>query len=354
MGAAALRPPVVARQDRGVDTRPGGTAPDDPDHPHAVADPRAPLDAAALRARLLRPAGPLARLDVVDRTGSTHADLVAAARGDRAAGAGRPVGGGGPAGLPALLVAEHQVAGRGRAGRTWTVPPRAALTASVLLQPRVPPARLGWLPLLAGLAVVRALGRTGLPAGVARLKWPNDVLLAVGDRPAAGWGTDRKVAGVLAEVVPAGTRVVVGIGLNVSQTADELPVPTATSLALAAAATGVPTPGRGEVLVALVEELVDVVARWEEADGDAVAAGLAAACADVSATIGRRVRAELAGGAGDVVGTAVGLDPDGALVVRTDDARHVVVAAGDVHHLRPATGPDGPVAAPAPGPDAGV
>ena len=101
-----------------------------------------------------------------------------------------------------MLAAEQQRAGRGRLGRTWTSPPRAALTFSVLLRPAaVPRARLGWLPLLAGVAVAAAVrATTGLDA---QLKWPNDVLVGTAE-----------LAGILAEA--PGEAVVVGIGLNVS------------------------------------------------------------------------------------------------------------------------------------------
>ncbi|WP_418277552.1 biotin--[acetyl-CoA-carboxylase] ligase [Isoptericola jiangsuensis] len=279
---------------------------------------RAPLDVAALRRRLLAPAGPLARLDVVDETGSTNADLRAAA-------------GSWPA--PALLVAEHQSAGRGRAGRAWQTPPGAALAASFLLAPRVPPTALGWVPLLTGLAVVRALARHGITAWV---KWPNDVLLA-DDVPLDGFGAFRKVAGILAEVVPGagptGTaRVVVGVGLNVDQTADELPVPTATSLALTGGLAG-DGPERSALLVTLVEEVTRLVADLESAGGDARAVGISAAYATASCTVGATVRAELAGGSAVVVGQAVRVADDGALVLATP-AGERVVTAGDVHHLR--------------------
>ena len=90
--------------------------------------------------------------------------------------------------------------------------PGASLTFSVLLRPAtVPPGRRGWLPLLAGVAVVSAVRAV---AGVdAVLKWPNDVL--------AG---DRKLAGILAEQAPDGSAVVIGIGLNVATPAEALPV----------------------------------------------------------------------------------------------------------------------------------
>lgn len=133
---------------------------------------------------------------------------------------------------PGLVVlADHQSAGRGRMSRAWESPPGASLllTATVPL----PAVGAGWLPLLTGLAVQRAVrGVCGLEAV---LKWPNDVLLPAED--------DRKVCGILCEVGGAtdsarGAVVAIGIGLNVAQGRDDLPVPTATSLALARSAMG--------------------------------------------------------------------------------------------------------------------
>ncbi|MFD2796791.1 biotin--[acetyl-CoA-carboxylase] ligase [Promicromonospora vindobonensis] len=263
-----------------------------------------------------------ARVEVVETSPSTNAELAAAVRSDPAAW---------PA--PAALIAEHQTAGKGRAGRSWEMPARAGLTVSVLLRPRVPAEALGWLPLLAGLAVVRAVSDGGVPAAV---KWPNDVLLPAVDT-VAGLGSYRKVAGILSEVVPeapaagrAAPAVVLGIGLNVSQSAAELPVPTATSLALA----GHPRPDRTDVLVRLLGEVHAVVRRWEQAGGDVGAAGLLDEYTAVSSTLGTRVRAELAGGAGELEGVAVGLDESGALVVRLESGEERTVTAGDVWHLR--------------------
>lgn len=264
-----------------------------------------------------------ARVEVVETSPSTNAELVTAVRAD-------------PAGWPApsALVAEHQTAGKGRAGRSWETPARAGLTVSVLLRPQVPAEALGWLPLLAGLAVVRTVSDGGVTAAV---KWPNDVLLPAVDT-IAGLGLYRKVAGILAQVVPeaqgipgpGAPAVVLGIGLNVSQSAEELPVPTATSLTLA----GYPRPDRTDVLVRLLGEVHAVVRRWEKAGGDAAAAGLLEEYTAVSATLGTRVRAELAGGAGTLAGEAVGLDRAGALVVRTESGDERTVTAGDIWHLR--------------------
>ncbi|MFD6691149.1 biotin--[acetyl-CoA-carboxylase] ligase, partial [Streptomyces bacillaris] len=106
---------------------------------------RPPLGAAALRSALIRPGGPWTRLRVVEVTGSTNADLAAAAKaGDAAPGE--------------ILIAEEQTSGRGRLGRGWSAPPRSGLFFSVLLapEPEVPTERLPWLPLLAGVAAASA------------------------------------------------------------------------------------------------------------------------------------------------------------------------------------------------------
>jgi len=279
--------------------------------------PRPALRAEFLRELLVTPAGPLARLEVVTESESTNGALASAVATDPAAW---------PA--PALLVAEHQPRGRGRLGRSWTTPPRAALLGSLLLRPDVPRTALSWLPLLAGLATARALRAT---AGVdAVVKWPNDVLVPdPSATPAGAPPVLRKVAGILAEVLPDGG-VVLGVGINVSQARDELPVPTATSLALVGAA----TTDREVLLVALHEAFGEVLARWQDADGDTHAAGLDADCAEISATVGTRVRVERVAG-DDVVGLAVGLAPDGGLVLRHDDGTTSVHRSGDVHHLRP-------------------
>ena len=156
---------------------------------------RKPLDAAALRRAALRPGGLWRDVEVAARTGSTNADLLARAlRGE-------------PEGV--VLAAEEQSAGRGRMGRSWVSPPRAALTFSMLVRPAaVPPARRGWLPLLTGVAVAEAV--TSVTGVRAKLKWPNDVLAG----PA-------KLGGILAEA--SGDAVVVGVGLNVSAGQGELP-----------------------------------------------------------------------------------------------------------------------------------
>jgi BirA family biotin operon repressor/biotin-[acetyl-CoA-carboxylase] ligase len=254
-----------------------------------TADPsgRPPLDASRLTDH---------QVEVVEEAGSTNV-LVA----ERAQA-------GGPEGL--VILAEHQTAGRGRLDRTWETPPRSALTFSVLLRPTVPGASWPWLPLLAGYEVSKALRAAGFEASV---KWPNDVLLA-----------DRKVAGILVERVetPSGPAAIIGIGLNVGMTADELPVPEATSLAVEGAA-----PDRTELLGLLLDTLWEGYVVWQEG-GEAAAGHLAASYAAACSTIGRRVRVDLPSGE-PLTGTATGIDPSGRLVVDG-----TAVSAGDVVHVR--------------------
>jgi BirA family transcriptional regulator, biotin operon repressor / biotin---[acetyl-CoA-carboxylase] ligase len=274
---------------------------------------RPPLRTEALRRALVGPSGPWTSLEVLPATGSTNADLAARAR------AGTALAG-------AVLTTDDQQQGRGRRERTWTTPPRSALAVSVLLQPSdVARAAWTWLPLVVGVGVVDALVRvTGLDA---RLKWPNDVLV-----------TDRKLCGVLAEVVetPTGAAVVVGVGVNVSQRVEELAVPTATSLALAGAA----TTDRDTVLRAVLRAVGARYDAWLAAAGEPRRSGVGAAYRERCSTIGRDVRVELPGDQ-VLVGAAEGVDDDGRLLVRARDGEVRALAAGDVVHVRPAVPPGG-------------
>jgi BirA family biotin operon repressor/biotin-[acetyl-CoA-carboxylase] ligase len=253
---------------------------------------RPPLVPDAVRASL---AGIVGRVEVLPRCPSTSTALADAVRAEPREWGDRSV-----------LVTDHQVAGRGRAGRTWTTPQGAALTFSVLLRPAVATERWGWLPLLGGLAVVRAVRDAGVPAAV---KWPNDVLVPA-PTVEPGWGAHRKVAGLLGDLlpdVPGGPALVLGIGINVDQQQAELPVASATSLALAGLAVD-----RTALLRSVLAHLVALDDAWRQADGDAP--DLAAACAAACATLGQDVVASLPGGE-ERSGRAVGLGPDGALVL---------------------------------------
>ena len=269
---------------------------------------------------MVRPGGLWRTVEVAAVTGSTNADLLArAARGD-------PEG--------AVLAAEQQSAGRGRLGRTWVSPPRAALTFSVLLRPAaVPRARLGWLPLLAGVAVADAV--RVVAAVDAQLKWPNDVVASQGNTLAGESGgvvPPRKVGGILAE--SAGDAVVVGIGVNVSTGSAELPPPgpgalAATSLRLEGAA----SLDRARLLAEILAGLERRYQAWCQVFGDAERSGLRAEYTALCATLGRRVRVELPGGR-RLDGLAAALDADGRLLLSVPPDADLPVAAGDIVHLR--------------------
>ncbi|TQM82746.1 BirA family biotin operon repressor/biotin-[acetyl-CoA-carboxylase] ligase [Saccharothrix saharensis] len=258
------------------------------------------LDAAALRSAL---SGRYATVDVVAETGSTNADLRAAAsRGahDRT-----------------VLVAERQTAGQGRRGRGWTSP-AGGVYLSVLFRPTgVPPARLPWLTLLAGVALVRTARGVGVEAS---LKWPNDLLVG-----------DAKAAGVLAEIIAGeGHAVVLGIGLNVA----ELPAdvePGAGGLVPTSLEDHAGPLDRTEVAVALLRELAALEEQWRRAGGDEPS--LREEYRRHCVTLGRPVRVELARGEA-LLGTATYLETDGTLVVRDDAGADHSVSAGDVVHLR--------------------
>jgi len=223
-----------------------------------------------------------------------------------------------------VVVADHQTAGRGRLGRTWTAPPGSSLLMSVLLRPTLPPARLHLVT--AAMALAAGDACEALSGVRPALKWPNDLIirdLVIGEA---------KLAGVLAEAeLPA---VVVGLGLNVgwppsgsqNDTRDmSFRLPEAGpggAVALSDVA------GRSIDASALLERLLvglgALVADW-----DAVSTRYRDACA----TVGRRVRVTLAGGGEAFTGTAVEVTEEGCLCVNTGGGVRVISAA-DVVHLR--------------------
>jgi BirA family biotin operon repressor/biotin-[acetyl-CoA-carboxylase] ligase len=260
--------------------------------------PRPPLDLD----RLVGPAG--WRVEVEEATASTNAAVAERARTGEGPGL--------------VLVTEHQTAGRGRLDRVWETPARSSLTFSVLLRPDVPAHSWSWIPLLTGYAVQAALADR-LPD--IALKWPNDVLVDGGDT-----GAGRKVAGILVERIEtdSGPMAVVGVGINVDQTLDELPIALATSVALE---TGEPVERTG-LLGQVLGSLHGLQGLLDDTES------LRRAYADVCVTLGRTVDVHLPGG--DVRrGEALDIDATGALVVGTDDGA-LTVAAGDVVHVRPA------------------
>lgn len=268
---------------------------------------RPPLDVAGVRRDLVGPTRALHRLDLVESTGSTNADLLA-----RHAG-GEDIDG-------TVLVAEHQSAGRGRQGRRWSTPPRSQIALSVGLNAGAnPPAAWGWVPLLTGVAVADAVqATTGIEAG---LKWPNDILVGEG-----------KLGGILTEVASPAPVIVVGVGLNVTLTAGELDDPAPGLPPTSLLMLGSTMLDRSALLGSILAELSARIDRWRSAGGPDQ--GLIADYRARSVTLGGQVRAILPGNR-DVVGTAVDIDELGHLHIDTG-AQTIAVSAGDITHLRAA------------------
>jgi BirA family biotin operon repressor/biotin-[acetyl-CoA-carboxylase] ligase len=270
--------------------------------PVTALPPRTPLDLTALQTA----AGPPWNVRLYEEAESTNA--VAAEAPER----------------NLVVVAGHQTAGRGRLGREWVTPAGAALTLSAVVDPVVDDEWWPLVPLVAGYAVARVVGGS--------LKWPNDVLLG-----------QQKVCGVLLERVRVlahgGEKplAVVGIGINVDQTEDELPVPTATSLALSGVLVD-RTELFGQVLRSLRRQLGLMTS-----SPDAFVGSYRALCD----TLDRDVRVDLPDGS-VLEGRATDIDAHGRLVVSPlthqgfDEGpavpgrvAGVAVAAGDVVHVRP-------------------
>ncbi|OFK60502.1 MULTISPECIES: biotin--[acetyl-CoA-carboxylase] ligase [unclassified Corynebacterium] len=280
--------------------------------------------------------GDFAVIDYTESTGSTNTDLMQAEK----------VADG------TVLLANEQVAGKGRLGRQWASPAGAQLIFSVLILPDSLD-HLGTLPLAAGLAVTDSVEK-------AVLKWPNDVQI-----------DGKKLCGILAEAGPVGeafksapktevskaeinkaevnkaeinkaevnkaeinkaevapktqsanppsARVVVGMGINVTLTREELPIEAATSLALEGLETD-----RTQLAVTVLKNLRRRITQWEQQDPQ-----LMADYRKVCSSIGQEVRLEAP--TGDVIGTVEGVADDGRINVGGE-----YYSAGDVIHLRPA------------------
>ena len=232
------------------------------------------------------------QVELLPQVGSTNDELALRA----AAGAG-----------PGLVLATtNQTAGHGRRGRSWESPAGTGLALSALVP--MPAEHRELVPLAAGLAAASVVNHCGVAASV---KWPNDVLVD---------SDGRKVAGVLCRALE--TTVVVGIGINVTMTVDQLPTDQATALSLA----GVRIDAKElvEPLLGALRERVELLLAGRSAD-------LLREYRRICSTLGAFVRVELS--TGTLLGRAVDVDDDGCLLVDDGDVVHTVTA-GDVVHVR--------------------
>ena len=257
------------------------------------------------------------RIDFVETTGSTNADLISTGTN-----------------LPdfTVLVADFQSAGKGRSGRDWVAPPLSSLFVSVLLKPTEFGAdKFSWMPLLAGLAMSETVSHflagnpdqasetAGATPKSVGLKWPNDVLV-----------NDKKISGVLSELLPDLSGVVIGAGLNISQAPVDLPIEAATSLHIETQQKF----SRNDVLRVYLENLSGLYAALKAAAGDPIASGLKGKVDQRCITIGREVRVILPGNQ-ELFGRAVAIDDTGRLLVQPSNGQELfAVSAGDIVHLR--------------------
>ncbi len=247
------------------------------------------LSAALDQAEINRLITPYWRVSVVELTSTTQGDLVQRVRD-------------GNAQVGDVITAEYQSAGRGRLDRTFEAPKGSALLFSFYIEPKRNRDDWGWIPLIAGYSVAKTLH-----AFDATVKWPNDILI-----------NNKKVSGLIAEVV--GDGVVIGIGVNVGMSEDQLPVETATSLLIEG---GVDLT-RDEILCEVLEEFEEHFVQWDQGIDE-----VQPLYKHLSATLGKEVRVEYPGGATHLA-VAESISDIGALIL--DDGTHVQSA--DVIHLR--------------------
>jgi BirA family biotin operon repressor/biotin-[acetyl-CoA-carboxylase] ligase len=229
---------------------------------------------------------------VVEVTGSTQDDLYQLASS-------------GTAIAKTILASEYQSSGRGRLDRTFEAAPHSALTFSIYIEPKVAIEEWSFLTLLAGLSLHEAL-HTLDPQTSVGIKWPNDLLI-----------NEKKFVGMIAQATKKG--VVLGIGINVGMTAEELPVESATSLAIAEFS----ELDRNLILAAFINHFEINLEMWENDKS------FLAQYRSASVTLGSEVEVTLPGG--EVIRSkAVNISDTGALLLENGSE----VTVGDVVHLR--------------------
>jgi BirA family biotin operon repressor/biotin-[acetyl-CoA-carboxylase] ligase len=220
----------------------------------------------------------------------------------------------------ALVVADGQSAGVGRRGRPWHSARGLGIWASLVLRPPVGPREGGLISAWAALAVLRGLESGGWGGVGAGIKWPNDLLV-----------DDRKLCGILVDAKSAGEELkyaVLGLGLNVNHDRGDYP-PDIAGTAVSLKMVGEKTGDRATLLGLIAREMERAYPDLLTEDGRK---SVASEAQDASVLIGRRVT--VAGPGGAAAGTALRIDPDGALVIVTGPGREERILAGDVEIVR--------------------
>ncbi|HJT29769.1 MAG TPA: biotin--[acetyl-CoA-carboxylase] ligase [Pyrinomonadaceae bacterium] len=213
-----------------------------------------------------------------------------------------------------VILADEQTAGRGRLQRAWSSPKGAGLYLSILLRPTIPHNLWPLITFMAALAVGDALREA---AGVQTdIKWPNDLLSG-----------ERKICGILAESIdtPLGRAVILGIGINL--TANAYPPELATVATSISEATGM-EPDREQILAAVL----DTLSRWYPrlAEPEQIVDAWSNRSSFASGKL-----VQVSNGDDVWQGTTCGVEPDGALRLRTSSGEIKLVRAGDVYRIRP-------------------
>lgn len=209
-----------------------------------------------------------------------------------------------------MVIADRQTHGRGRHGRSWHSEPGTGLYLSTLLKPSLPPESLALITLMAGVATISAIHQQASVA--ARLKWPNDILL-----------NSKKIAGILCEYLPdCSPAVIIGIGINLNQThfPEEIQ-DIATSLKLE---TG-KTVNRTDIILSLLENLDREYGEFLQGKQE----NLIQKWTERSDIFGKTVTVFQKGKS--LTGTAVGLTPEGKLVLQNSDGETLILDSGEVN-----------------------
>lgn len=208
-----------------------------------------------------------------------------------------------------VVIADEQTNGRGRLDRSWSTPAGSGIAMTVGVHTATYPYELSVVPLISGVAVIRALRSFDIPV---ELKWPNDIVFTKNADPIP---SVRKLGGILVQLIQ--DKLIIGIGLNVDLTTDELPVPTATSLLIEGFVVS-----REKLIIQILEELTNLKIENEE-----WLVEYTAACS----TLGRNIRVLNSNGT-EIIGKAISISESGALMVKNlENIYHVTV--GDIEHL---------------------
>jgi len=204
-----------------------------------------------------------------------------------------------------VIAAEFQSAGRGRMDRTFEAEKSTALLFSFYIEPTISREKWSFIPLLIGLTVAETLDKS-CETDIYKTKWPNDIVVG-----------DKKISGTIAEI--SGSGIIIGVGINITMAAEQLPVPTASSVLIESQV----VLNRNELLAAFLTRFATNFEAWESGSE------FITTYASQSATIAQKVRA-IAPDGSEQLGTAISVDETGALHLDSGAIVHV----GDVEHLR--------------------